>query len=146
MSLIFAISAAIGGTVLVCQLILTLIGMGTDFADMDGTDGGGDIGGDIHGDFSGDATGTDFHADAAGGMDAYTPDSMHGADVSEMAHAGHGAGHADHGVGPHASTVGVFKVVSFRTLVAALTFFGCESESCIIEAIGVFQMQRSRIG
>ncbi len=124
MSLIFAISAAIGGTVLVCQLILTLIGLGSDFAEIDGADGGGDIGGDIHGDFSGDATGTDFHTDVAGGVDAGAPDLTHAADVSEMAHAGHGAGHADHGVGPHASTVGVFKVVSFRTLIAALTFFG----------------------
>lgn len=124
MSLIFAISAAIGGTVLICQLILTLIGLGGDFSDVDGADAAADLGGDFHGDLSADATGTDFHADAAGGVGPDSPDMMHGADVSEMAHAGHGAGHVDHGGGPHASTVGVFKVVSFRTLIAALTFFG----------------------
>ncbi|GAB4129571.1 MAG: hypothetical protein Kow0040_05850 [Thermogutta sp.] len=124
MSLIFAISAAIGGTVLICQLILVLIGLGGEVSDVDGADAGGDFGGDFHGDISGDAGGADFHADAAGEVDADTPDLTHGADVSEVAHAGHGAGHLDHGAAPHASTVGVFKVVSFRTLVAALTFFG----------------------
>lgn len=115
MSLIFAISAAIGGTVLICQTILTLIGLGGDISDADGSDGGGDFGGDFHGDLA---------ADAAGGIDADMPDVGHAADISEMAHAGHGAGHVDHGGGTHGSTVGVFKVISFRTLIAALTFFG----------------------
>ena len=133
MSLIFAISAAIGGTVLICQLILALIGLGGEFSGVDGADAGGDFGGDFHGDLSGDAAGTDFHADTGGAdfhadtvgdMDVGTPDLTQGADVSEMAHAGHGAGHVDHAAGSHASTVGVFKVVSFRTLIAALTFFG----------------------
>lgn len=124
MSLLFAISAAIGGTVLICQLILTLIGLGGDLADAGGAGGGGDFGGGFHGDLAVDAAGADLQADAAGGIATDMPDLAHAADVSEMAHAGHGAGHADHGGGAHASTVGVFKVISFRTLIAALTFFG----------------------
>ncbi len=124
MTLIFAISAAIGGTVLICQLILTLIGLGGDFDGADGADMGGDAGGDIHADFSVDDGGVDLHAGSPGDVDADVADAASSADLSEMAHSGHGAGLADHGGGGHSSTTGVFKVVSFRTLVAALTFFG----------------------
>jgi hypothetical protein len=69
----FLIAAIVGGTVLVCQFILTLIGIGHDGGDV-GHDMGGDFHGDAHlgGDFHGDAhAGGDIHADAAHGDSVY---------------------------------------------------------------------------
>ncbi len=87
MDTIFFWCAIIGGTVLVCQFVLTLLGMG---------EGGADL-------------------------DAGSPEFGHVGDVG-------GAGHdvstdAAHGHNVHDST-GIFKIISFRTLVAAVTFFG----------------------
>jgi hypothetical protein len=71
---IFLIAAVIGGTVLVCQFIMTLIGMGHDGFDV-GHDGAG-FGGDVHVDASGA-----FHSHHAGdmhdGADQQHPDSSH---------------------------------------------------------------------
>jgi hypothetical protein len=75
MSTLFLLSAAIGGTVVVIQFTLTMIGFGADAADFDFPD-------DVDTDFDGDI-------DAA-----------------------------------HTSTTGVFRVLSFRTVIAALAFFG----------------------
>ena len=107
MTTLFLLCAAIGGTILVCQAFLTLLGLGGDSLHLDvpqdvGHDLGGDVGHDLGGDMAHD-TGGDVHADA------------------DAAHAGHGdGGHADH---PHGSTW-TFGVISFRTVVAAMTFFG----------------------
>lgn len=82
MTTIYSVCAVIGGTVLVCQFLLTLIGIGGDDsgdADFDGADAPGD-----------------------------------GAD-------GHGSPDHDH---PHHGTNWFFGVLTFRTLVAAVTFFG----------------------
>lgn len=82
---LFVLCAVVGGTILVCQFLLTLTGLGGG-ADFDG-DHGGDAGhfGDLD-------TGADAHA-------ALDP----------------GDGHA---------SSAVFGVLTFRTVVAALAFFG----------------------
>jgi hypothetical protein len=84
---LFAFFALVGGTILVCQFVLTLVGLGTDHADFGG----------MH------------DADAGSGF----ADLHH--DVASP--EGHDAG------GHHGSTW-LFGIVSFRTLVAAATFFG----------------------
>lgn len=57
MTAIFVFCAVVGGTILVCQFVLTLVGFGHDL---------GDSGGDLAHDFSGDAP-TDLHAPSDGG-------------------------------------------------------------------------------
>lgn len=74
MELFFGVCAVVGGTVLLCQFVLTLIGFETD-ADLD----------------SGGHDGVDGHHD--------TGDHHHGSNW-------------------------IFGVITFRTIVAALTFFG----------------------
>jgi hypothetical protein len=78
---IFLVCAVVGGTVFVCQFVLTLVGIGVEEFDITGDVEVGDL----------DASDADFH------------DS--------------------HGVHDHGST-GLFGIISFRTVVAALTFFG----------------------
>ena len=88
----FLICAVAGGTVLICQFVLTLVGLGGDH--------GMDFAHDVPHDFAGDA-GHDVHVGGA-----------HGAE---------GAGHDAQG---HHGSSWLFSVISFRTLVAASTFFG----------------------
>jgi membrane protein implicated in regulation of membrane protease activity len=92
LSWLFLICAVVGGTVLICQFVLKLVGLGGDH--------GLDVGHDIPDDFSGDI-GHDIHV---GG--------------------GHGAESSGHDAGGHHGSSWLFAVVSFRTLVAAATFFG----------------------
>jgi hypothetical protein len=82
---VFFWCAIVGGTVMVCQFAMTLLGLG-----------------DGHGDF-----------DSSGGMD------FHGG------HAAGAVGHTD-AVDQHShhDSTWFFGVVTFRTLVAAVTFFG----------------------
>ncbi len=84
MSTVFLFSAVIGGTFLVCQIAMTLLGLGGD-ADVDIPGDMGDIG--------------DLDLDVGGDVDA-------GGDIDTD----------DSGTG--------FRVISFRTIVAGLTFFG----------------------
>lgn len=82
MTWLYTLFAVVGGTVMVCQFAMTLIGIGgdADFAD--------DLG-DVSHDFSGDT------------------------------------GHADgHSVTEHHSSNWLFGVLTFRTVIAAITFFG----------------------
>ena len=88
----FLICAVVGGTVLICQFVLTLVGLGGDHSF--------DASHDVSTEFSGDV-GHDVHVGGA-----------HGAE---------GAGHDAHG---HHGSSWLFGIVSFRTLVAAATFFG----------------------
>jgi hypothetical protein len=95
MSTVFIVCAAIGSTILVLQFLLTLCGLGGHAFHVDApSDFGHDFGGDFHGD-----TGGDFHCD-------------HGGD----------AAHADQS--DHHGSTWLFGVLSFRTIVAALAFFG----------------------
>jgi hypothetical protein len=86
MDTIFFWCAVVGGTILVCQFVLTLFGMG---------DGGADL-------------------------DAGSPEFGH---VGDVGGAGHVSAHTTDHHHVHDST-GIFKIISFRTLVAAVTFFG----------------------
>jgi len=92
LSWLFLLMAVVGGTVLICQFVLTLVGLGGDH--------GFDIAHDVPGDFTGDIG----HDAPAGG-----------------AHGAEGAGHD--AAGQHGSSW-LFAVISFRTLIAAATFFG----------------------
>jgi len=88
----FLICAVVGGTVLICQFVLTVVGLG----------GAHDI------DFS-----HDLPHDFAGG-------AGHGGLADDTDNAD-GAGHDAQ---PHHGSSWLFAVISFRTLVAAATFFG----------------------
>lgn len=104
MTILFMICAAVGGTILVCQAILMLMGLGGD--DLH-TDVPHDIGHDFGG--AADAAhghGGDFHSDA----------SSHG--------------HGQHDQSHEHSSTWFFKVISFRTVTAALTFFGLTGMAC----------------
>ena len=90
MTTLFLACALFGGTLLICQTVLTLIGMSGDH-DFSHDGGGHDVGHDLGGhDASSDADGT-----------------------------GHDAASSTH----HDATW-FFGIVTFRTVVAALTFFG----------------------
>lgn len=80
MTFLFLICAVVGGTILLCQVVLTILGLSGDALDLD-------IDSDVD---------LDADADFSGGE-------------ADAAH-----GHAN----------GLFGVLSFRTLVAAVTFFG----------------------
>ena len=62
MDTLFLIAAVVGGTILVCQFALTLLGLGHDSGGL-----GHHMGGDFHGDAH---VGGDFHGDHAGGSHA----------------------------------------------------------------------------
>jgi hypothetical protein len=81
---VFGFCAVVGCTIMVCQFVLTLMGL----ADAD------------HGDFGG-----------------HTFDAGH-------ADAGHGDVAHDHGDAHHVGSSWLFGVITFRTVVAALAFFG----------------------
>jgi hypothetical protein len=100
MEIVFGVCAAIGVTILVIQLILALTGLGGHGFDADAPH---DFGGDLAGDAAG------FHGDAVGHGD------MHG--------DAHGDSH-DAGQQVHHGSTWLFGVISFRTVVAALAFFG----------------------
>jgi hypothetical protein len=101
---IFLIAAVIGGTVLVCQFVLTLMGMGGD----------GDIG---DGDFQGDAHAGDFNVDIPDG-------EFSGDHHTSIATA------AD-GDFQHPDSSWLFGVLSFRSLVAAAAFFGVAGKAAL---------------
>jgi hypothetical protein len=105
---VFNLTALIGGTVLVFQFVLMLLGLG---GDGDLSADGGDFSGGLHHGGGIDAGGLHH----AGGVDAG------GAD----AHAGDATWHeaADADLG-HPGAHWFYEVISLRTLSAAVTFFG----------------------
>jgi hypothetical protein len=115
LDMIFLASAVLGGTVMVCQFLLTLLGMGDD---------GSDLGGD---DFSGDADlgGGDLDA---GDFDAGNVDGT-GGDLAGDHHTT--LSQAADGEIQHTNSSWLFGVLSFRTLVAALAFFGLSGKAAL---------------
>ncbi|HLA85806.1 MAG TPA: hypothetical protein VJL29_13530 [Thermoguttaceae bacterium] len=94
MTAVFVVCAALGGAVMVVQFVLALVGFGAHALDFD-------VPGDLDVDAGADAHfGGDFHADAG----------MHDSGLPEHAH--------------HLDSSWLFTVISFRTVVAALAFFG----------------------
>lgn len=117
MQLVFLVCAVVGGTVLLCQLVMTLLGLAGHAMDFDVS---GDLSHGFSGDFHGDVA-TGFHGDAG---------DVHDGDLG--AHHGDTGGHHDatgddtqHAVNAsHLNTAWLFSVITFRTVIAALTFFG----------------------
>jgi hypothetical protein len=104
---VFIVCASIGGTILVIQFLMTLIGLGGHAFDMDvSTDIGHDFGG----------LGGDVHAGGGGDVHVESGGDVH------VDHAGDTTDHAAQAV-YHGSTW-LFSVLSFRTVTAALAFFG----------------------
>ncbi|NOZ38892.1 MAG: hypothetical protein GXP24_01535 [Planctomycetes bacterium] len=99
LDILFLMAAVVGGTVMVCQFLMTMLGLGDDGA------GDGDFGGDVGVDVSDFDGGGDVDMDIDG--DHHTP--IHHAADADVDHPG---------------SSWLFQVLSFRTVVAALTFFG----------------------
>ena len=94
MTTLFLVCALFGGTLLICQTVMTLVGLSGDH-DLAGDGGGHDFGHDFGG------------HDAAGHV------------------AGGDARGADHPASPgHHDSTWFFGIITLRTVVAALTFFG----------------------
>ncbi len=109
MTVIFVVCAAVGGTVLVLQFLLALAGLGGDSLGVEMPhDVGHDLGGADH-----DFTPGEVHGDA--GHDG-SATAEHGEAQAPLQHSA--ASHV-----PHGSTW-LFRMLSLRTIVAALAFFG----------------------
>ncbi|MBN1853940.1 MAG: hypothetical protein JW829_14505 [Pirellulales bacterium] len=118
MTPVFIVCAAVGGTILVCQFVMTFIGLsGHAFTDADmPTDIGHGLGGDFH-------VGGDFHGGADG---LYSNGGFHtdhaGVDSSDSNLAAGDSANGEQTI--HHGSSWLFGVLSFRTITAALTFFG----------------------
>lgn len=118
---IFLITAVVGGTVMVCQFALTVMGLAGD--EVDGA-----------GDFSADAEiGADF--DTVGDVAGDFGDADGAAGEIEGDHQTHWSEADDPDVS-HPDSSGVFKIVSFRTMVAAIAFFGMTGAAARSAEIG----------
>ncbi len=122
MEMLFLSAAILGGTLMIGQFLLSLVGFGHEGLDHDlGSDGGGDL------------AGHDFASHDYAGHDTFT--SSAGGHLSDS-HDGHSPGHAGaaHGGTAHSQahsqahskhdSTTLFRVLTFRTVVAALVFFG----------------------
>src|SRR3954454_1764215 len=107
MSTLFLIAAVVGGTVLVCQFALTLLGLGHD---------GGGVGHHFGG---------DFQTDAHFGSDGHFGGDAHAGGLHDSQAGGHNDSEQ------HSDSSHVFSVISFRTVVAALAFFGVAGEAAL---------------
>jgi hypothetical protein len=132
MDTIFTLAALIGGTVLVFQFALMLLGFGDHHGDFTGADGGDfSAGADVGGaDLGGADLGGDIGGGHIGGADIGGGD-IGGADIGG-ADIGGGDVAGDHSVWHHAADTDVgrtaghwfYEMLSLRTLTAAVTFFG----------------------
>ncbi len=109
MEMLFLMCAVIGGTILVCQFIMTALGI---------VDDGGDTGG---GDFD---TGNDVHLGHIGDADVGDVDL---GDVDGT----HSLSEAAEVDVQHPSTVWLFEMISLRTIVAAFAFFGLAGKASL---------------
>jgi hypothetical protein len=132
METLFLACAIVGGTLVVCQFLLTLVGFGGH-------------GGDFH---SGDVHFGDVHV---GELDAAHVGDMHGGGLhgdqphaGSVAHEMQTASSASRGLGGHPAAVmrgpsgpshgaadSFFGVLSFRTVVAAIALFGVSGEAAL---------------
>jgi len=104
---LFAVCAAVGGTIFVCQFIMSLLGL---------AEAGQDVAGSV---------GAEGFDSDAGGVSA-----DHGHDGSAV---DHGTATHSHHQGPQVHVHGsswFFGVLTFRTVVAAITFFGLAGLAC----------------
>jgi hypothetical protein len=109
MEIIFFLCAIVGGTVMVCQFVMTVLGLG---ADLDVPD---DVGGaEFHagGDFGG-------HAHDLASADASVDSASHGGDLTDALDHKHASSHAHHN-----TSNWIFVKLTFQTVVAAIAFFG----------------------
>ncbi|MGA2035270.1 MAG: hypothetical protein ABSG68_23735 [Thermoguttaceae bacterium] len=117
MTVVFVVCAAVGSTVLVLQFLMALVGLGGDALGVDAPhDFGHDLGGADH-DFS---AGEVDHDLAPGEVHG---DAAHDASAAEHAEAQAQLQHSTASQASHGSTW-LFQVLSLRTVVAALAFFG----------------------
>ena len=91
---LFLIAAVVGGTIMVCQFLLTMLGLGDSDAEF------GEAG--------------DFEVDAGGDVGDFDADGDHHTTI-------HHAADADV---DHIGSSRLFQVLSFRSVVAAIAFFG----------------------
>jgi len=113
LTIIFVICAALGGAILIVQFVLALVGFGAHSLHIDVPGHfDGDAGGDVH--FGGDFHTGDLHGDA----DVH--DGLHRGDLHGVADAHDGLHPSAH----HFDSTWLFTVISFRTVVAAMAFFG----------------------
>jgi membrane protein implicated in regulation of membrane protease activity len=116
MTWIFLVCAVAGGTLLLCQAIMALVGLGGHLMDFDaGGDVDHDLSGDLHG---GDVHGGDLQSDSGDLQHEGGGDAEHGEGAAHHESATHNA------TGDHGASTCLLQMISFRTLVAALTFFG----------------------
>lgn len=108
MTTFFLICAVIGGTILACQFVMTLVGLGGEVGHLDADGTVGDLG--------------DAGAAAHDVIGAHEIDVPEHADV-HLAHA-HAESEQGHDSGGHHGSTWLFGILSFRTLTAAITFFG----------------------
>jgi len=118
MHLVFLVCAVVGGTVLLCQLVMTLLGLAGHAMDFDVS---GDLSHGFSGDFHGDVA-TGFHGDK-GGVHGGDLGAHHG-DTGGLHHGTDGNDAQGAVTASHLNTAWLFSAISFRTVVAALTFFG----------------------
>ncbi len=116
MEMLFLCAAILGGTLMIAQFLLSLLGFSHEGFDHD-------LGGDTGVDLSGhDFAGQDFAGhDLLTSADSHAGDS-HDGHAPEHGSAAHGQAHS-HLQGKHDSTW-LFRILTFRTVVAALVFFG----------------------
>ena len=118
MTIVFVVCAAVGATVLVLQFLLALAGLGGDALGVDVPhDFGHDLGGGDH-DFGGGEVDHDFGGGEAHGDAAHDGSAADGHAEAQAQFQHSAAGHAFHG------STWLFQVLSLRTIVAALAFFG----------------------
>lgn len=102
MTLLYGTLAVVGGTVMVCQFVMTLLGLSHGDGQFDG---GHDIGGH------------DLHVPDSAGHDGAGHDAAAGHDGADA------QAHDARGAAAHDATW-FFSIITFRTMVAAVTFFG----------------------
>ena len=127
MTTLFVVCGVAGGAFLLCQLTLTLVGLGGGDChdggslDVQGGDFAAHGGGlDVHTELAGHGQGDDFHAGAAG--------HEHGAGAEQHAGPTHDDAQTQHRAAAQLAAQHdgswLFRAISLRTVVAALTFFG----------------------